>query len=150
MESRIYELADELLKEMLKDPRKEYRKEDVRALIDCTDEEFTYVYAVLRSRKYADFPKDKDDNYIPGWDFLLLSNLGGDFIISGGFNKEMEHEKLMIENIKAGINVSKITELASKSQKNMSIAMLIVAILTLSAFVIQILVSIGVFEKCNN
>ena len=137
---RIYELSDEVLLGMLKNPSRDYYSEDIKSLVDCTDEEVTYIFAILRNRKFADFPKDENGEYFPGWNHLKLSNLGGDFILSGGFKEEIKRKKLMTDNIEASIKSYKI-------QNKATIITISIASLTLIALIVQIFISYCFINK---
>jgi hypothetical protein len=145
--NKIYELADKVLEEMLKEPYKKYYMDDMMQLVDCTKDEMDCVYAILRNRKYADFPVDNKGGTTPGWDFLKLSNSGADFILSGGFAGQIRKENLMTENIEASIRASKTSESVAILQKKALIYTLIIAALTLIILFFQFLVAIGVFDK---
>ena len=134
----IYILADKALGVMVKDPLKGYSKDDLVRLINCTEEEAKFVFAILRSRGYVSTPKSNPIAYVSKE--FYLKNEGGDFFLSGGFSEQIKKEKLMRENIESSIRISQVTEKSIKFQK-------IISVFTLLVLIIQVAVTIFIFKN---
>ena len=143
---KIYELADNLLNEMLKEPEKGYSDDDIVRASGCAGKEIKSIKAILLNGGYVQFPKNEKTEKSIGGE-LYLTNSGGNFILSGGFEEQIKRENLITENIAASIRVANVSEKVATLQKKVSIGTLIIAILTLIILIFQLLAVVGVFNK---
>ena len=126
--THVFDLADAILGKLIESPENGYGKDDLCKILSISHDDMTMAHSALSSKKYVE--------NLHG--YVCITDEGIYFYLTGGFRKQQQRERLMVENVEASIRSFEISEKVSKLSLWVACASLAIAIITLFAFLYQV------------